>query len=91
MGKTEHINHPAINKLNANGGKVMMCQCRQLRFKTHTWKDIRHFLLVDGKVSLEKDTENDPFDLYRKRGDRRQVLLQSVSLVNCIAGKGVGL
>ena len=38
-------------------------QPSQLEVNTHTLEHDRHFLLVDGKVGLEEDTENDPCDL----------------------------
>lgn len=36
---------------------------------TPTLKHDRHFLLVDDKVSLQEDAENDPGDL---RGEKKQ-------------------
>lgn len=35
-------------------------QSGQLEVNAHTLKNDRHFLLVDDKVGLEEDTENDP-------------------------------
>lgn len=37
--------------------------------KTQTLKDDRHFLLVDDKIGLEEDAENDPCDLH---GDKKR-------------------
>lgn len=47
-------------------------QSSQLEVNTHTWKNDRHILLVDGKVGLEEDTENDPCDLQRKKKREEQ-------------------
>lgn len=35
-------------------------QPSELEVNTHTWKNHRHFLLVDDKIGLKEDTENDP-------------------------------
>lgn len=39
----------------------------QLEVNTPTLKNDRHFLLVDDKVSLEEDAENDPCDLHGQK------------------------
>lgn len=39
----------------------------QLEEKTHTLKNDRHFLLVDDKIGLEEDAENDPRDLHGEK------------------------
>lgn len=39
----------------------------QLEVNTPTLKNDRHFLLVDDKVSLEEDAENDPCDLQGQK------------------------
>lgn len=43
----------------------------QLEGKTHTLKNDRHFLLVDDKIGLEEDAENDPCDLH---GDKKRAI-----------------
>lgn len=48
----------------------------QLEVNTPTLKNDRHFLLVDDKVSLEEDAENDPCDLHRQRETTEQHVRQ---------------
>lgn len=48
-------------------------QLRPLEINTYcTLEHDRHFLLVDGKVSLEEDAENDPCDLHKEREKRNK-------------------
>lgn len=44
----------------------------QLEVNTPTLKYDRHFLLVDDKVSLEEDAENDPCDLHGQKETTEQ-------------------
>lgn len=47
----------------------------QLEEKTHTLKNDRHFLLVDDKIGLEEDAENDPCDLHGEK--KRAICVES--------------
>lgn len=49
-----------------------------MRVITRTLKHDRHFLLVDGKISLEEDAENDPFDLHGKKKRYGRVINEHV-------------
>lgn len=66
-------------------------QFSHVEVNTHTFKVDGHFLLVDGKVGLKEDAENDPCDLHREKKRRKAINLQDhcwkLSLVNYRAEK----
>lgn len=51
-------------------------QFSHVEVNTHTFKVDGHFLLVDGKVGLKEDAENDPCDLHREKKRRKAINLQ---------------